>query len=94
MKQVIIQENKKSTAQSGKAKIGGYSMKYVRTTRQENYAMTGWVSESECEQQITLDFTSLEEAQKYAVSKGLEVVDVITTTPSKIKLQSYAANFS
>jgi len=55
--------------------------------------LTGWSGGADTQNQVTLIFPTLEAARGYAEREGVDVHVVPASTP-KLRLQSYADNFS
>ncbi len=87
----IIEEQRKTT-QSGKAKVGRWTLEYERKEALRPDPLTGWAGSGDTETQLRLTFDSKDEALAYAKSKGLEV-HLIPAPPVQLKLQAYADNF-
>ena len=87
----IIEEQRKTT-QSGKAKVGRWTLEIERTEALLPDPLTGWAGSGDTETQLRLSFDSKDEALAYARSKGLEV-HIIPAPPVGLKIQAYADNF-
>jgi hypothetical protein len=87
----IIEEQRKTT-QSGKAKVGRWTLEIERKEALQPDPLTGWAGSGDTETQLRLSFDSKDEALAYARSKGLDV-HLIPAPPVVLKLQAYADNF-
>ena len=87
-----IIEQQRGTTQSGKAKVGRWTLEIERTQKMQPDPLTGWAGSGDTETQLRLNFDSKDEALAYARSKGLEV-HIIPAPPVGLKLQAYADNF-
>nr|WP_294848895.1 NADH dehydrogenase ubiquinone Fe-S protein 4 [uncultured Sphingomonas sp.] len=87
----IIEEQRKTT-QSGKAKVGGWTMEYERTQAQRPDPLTGWAGSGDTNTQLRLRFDTKEEALAFAKKKGL-TVELVPAPVSTMKIQAYADNF-
>ncbi len=83
----------KSATQSGQSK-DDWILEYPNS-EQGSYSTMGWVSSSDTEaSQISLKFSSLEEAENFAKRKGLDYEILTSQAKSPIIKSSYAANYS
>ena len=87
-----IIEQQRGTTQSGKAKVGCWTLEIERKEALQPDPLTGWSGSGDTETQLRLSFVSKDEALAYARSKGLEV-HIISAPPVGLKLQAYADNF-
>ena len=87
----IVEEQRKTT-QSGKARVGCWTLEFEREEAQRPDPLTGWSGSGDTKTQIRLGFDSKDEALAYAKSKGLEV-HLVPAAPIQLKLQAYADNF-
>ena len=87
-----IIEQQRGTTQSGKAKVGRWTLEIERTQKLQPDPLTGWAGSGDTETQLCLSFDSKDEALAYARSKGFEV-HVIPAPPVGLKIQAYADNF-
>lgn len=87
----IIEEQRKTT-QSGKAKVGRWTMEIERTEAQRADPLTGWAGSGDTETQLRMTFDSKDEALAFAKKKGLDV-ELIAAPAATLKLQAYADNF-
>lgn len=87
----IIEEQRKTT-QSGKARVGRWTLEHERKEPLRPDPLTGWAGSGDTETQVRLSFESKEDALAYAASKGLDV-HLVPAPPLPLKLQAYADNF-
>ena len=87
-----IIEQQRGTTQSGKAKVGRWTLEIERTQALQPDPLTGWAGSGDTETQLRLNFDSKDEALAYARSKGLEV-HIVPAAPVGLKIQAYADNF-
>ena len=87
----IVEEQRKTT-QSGKAKVGRWTLEYERKEALRPDPLTGWAGSGDTETQLRLSFDSKEEALAYAKAKGIDV-HLVPAAPIPLKLQAYADNF-
>jgi hypothetical protein len=87
----IIEEQRKTT-QSGKAKVGRWTLEFEREQPQRPDPLTGWAGSGDTATQVRLTFDSKDEALAYATREGLEA-HVVPAPPVQLKLQAYADNF-
>ena len=87
----IIEEQRKTT-QSGKAKVGRWTMEIERTQAQRPDPLTGWAGSGDTSTQLRMQFDTKEEALAFAKKKGF-AVELIPAPKSTLKIQAYADNF-
>ena len=87
-----IIEGQRKTTQSGKAKVGRWTLEMERKEALRPDPLTGWAGSGDTETQVRLSFDSKDEALAYARSKGFEV-HIVPAPPVGLKLQAYADNF-
>ena len=87
----IIEEQRKTT-QSGKARVGRWTLEFERTEGQRPDPLTGWAGSGDTKTQVRIVFDSKDEALAFAERKGLDV-HLVPAAPVKLKLQAYADNF-
>ncbi len=87
-----IIEQQRRTTQSGKAKVGSWTLEMEREQPLRPDPLTGWAGSGDTETQIRLSFDSKDEALAYAANKGLDV-HLVPAPPVSLKLQAYADNF-
>ncbi|MFC4295022.1 ETC complex I subunit [Novosphingobium tardum] len=87
-----IFQRPKNAMQSGRARTEEWLLDFVPAEAKRPDPLMGWAGSGDMQQQVTLTFTSAEEAQAYAARYGIEA-HVVPTPPRKLKLQTYADNF-
>ena len=87
-----IYETVKSAMQSGHGKAGHWRLDFVPSEARVPDPLMGWAGSGDTRQQVSLTFDTREAAENYARERGLDY-SVITATPTRLKLQSYADNF-
>lgn len=87
----IIEEQRKTT-QSGKAKVGRWTLEYERTEPQRPDPLTGWAGSGDTKTQLRIVFDTKDEALAFAKKKGL-AVHIIPAPKVTLKIQAYADNF-
>ena len=87
-----IIEVERKTTQSGKAKVGRWTLEHERHEPLRADPVMGWPGSGDTDTQIRLSFDTKEEALAYAARKGLDV-HVIAAAPVSLKIQAYADNF-
>ena len=87
----IIEEQRKTT-QSGKAKVGRWTLEFERIEAQRPDPLTGWSGSGDTDTQIRLTFDNKDEAIAYATKKGF-AIHLVPAPPVPLKLQAYADNF-
>ena len=87
----IIEQQRKTT-QSGKAKVGRWTLEFEREEAQRPDPLTGWSGSGDTDTQIRLTFDSKDEALAYATKKGF-AIHLVPAPTVLLKLQAYADNF-
>lgn len=87
-----IYQTPKNAMQSGKARTGTWVLEHAPAEAKQPDPLTGWAGSGDMRQQLRLTFPSLEAAQAYAQSIGLDY-HVTMPAPKSLKLQAYADNF-
>ena len=87
----IIEEQRKTT-QSGKARVGCWTLEFEREEAQRPDPLTGWSGSGDTKTQIRLSFDTMGEAVAYATNKGFDI-HLVPAAPVPLKLQAYADNF-
>ncbi len=91
MKKALIYRPAKTSMQSGKAKTKKWLLKFNDTKNGINPLM-GWESSTNTLSEINLEFSSKEEAIKYAKKNDINY-ELIEPNDRKIVKKSYADNF-
>lgn len=87
-----IYQQPKNAMQSGRANSNKWVLEYMPSDRKVADPLTGWAGSSDTDQQVKLQFDSLEAAQSYCKDKNIEH-DVIATPNKTLKIQAYSDNF-
>lgn len=87
-----IIEQARGTTQSGRARVGAWSLEYDVPEGQRHDPLTGWLGSGDTRGQVRLSFPSREAAEAYAQAQGLDY-QVMPRPPERLKLQAYADNF-
>ena len=82
----------KNAMQSGTANTRNWVLEFEQPTARRPDPLMGWSSAGDTLNQIRLRFATLEEAEAYARSKGLEYT-VVEPQERRPKPKSYADNF-
>ncbi len=92
MSHVRIYQKPKNAMQSGRFGTDRWILEFEPTDPQRADPLMGWTGSGDTRRQLVLKFPTLEAAQAYAKSKGLEAT--VLAAPRKVlKLQAYADNF-
>ena len=91
---VKISRPTKSAMQSGKRNVKKWLVEPIEETNIRSVnALTGWVSASDTSSQLHFEFSSKEEAIKFAKSRNFEF-EIEEPKMASVKQKSYAANFT
>ena len=90
--QARIYKRPKNAMQSGKARTDEWILEFVPAEAKKPDPLMGWAGSGDTRQQVTLTFTSVEDAKAYAEKYGIGA-RVHPVPPRKLKLQAYADNF-
>ncbi len=82
----------RNTMQSGKAKTQNWVLEFEPQARQEVDPLMGWISSSDMNAQVKLQFQSREEAEEYAKKEGITYL-VEEPKTKKLRKKSYSDNF-
>jgi len=88
-----IYQRIKSTMQSGRAKVGEWTLEYEPAHSKTADPLTGWAGSGDTREQLRLTFPDLDAARAYCDQHGV----AYTVTPlhdRSLKLQTYAENFA
>jgi ETC complex I subunit conserved region len=91
MAAVIAQETK-SAMQSGRAREGRWVLTYDAAGTKRHDPLTGWIGGGDTSEQLRLAFPTLEAAQAYAATQGLDP-EIRRGSGRTLKLQAYSDNF-
>ena len=87
-----LYQRPKSSMQSGRARVGTWTLEHEREERQRPDPLTGWPGSGATDMQVQLSFSTREAALAYAETHDL-VVEVVPLGSRTLKLQAYADNF-
>ena len=87
-----IHQRLKNAMQSGKARTDQWVLEFESRRAKRPDPLTGWSGGAETQEQVRLEFPTLEAAQRYAERHGIDY-HVVAAAEPKLKLQSYADNF-
>ncbi len=82
----------KNAMQSGKGKAQNWVLEFEPQSRQEIDPLMGWVSSSDMNAQVRLQFASQEEAESYAKREGI-TYRLEAPKTKKLRKKSYSENF-
>ncbi len=88
-----IFQQSKSSMQSGKAQVGRWVLEHEPREAKRPDALTGWAGSGDMNQQVRLNFDTLEAAQAYCERVGLDF-HVQRNHERPLRLQTYADNFA
>ena len=83
----------KSTMQSGRAKVGEWTLEYEPAHAKTPDPLTGWAGSGDTREQLRLTFPSLDAARAYCEQQGIAFT-VVPLNERSLKLQTYAENFA
>ena len=78
--------------QSGQARAGKWVLEFESQAPKRPDPLTGWSGGADTQSQVSINFDSLEDAQRYAEKYGI-AYHVVPPAERKIRIQSYADNF-
>ncbi len=87
-----IYQRMKNAMQSGRYRVGEWTLEFVPEDAQRPDPLMGWAGSSDTKRQVRLAFPSLDAAKAYAEKYGI-AYHVIPGPERTLKLQSYADNF-
>jgi hypothetical protein len=87
-----IYQRYRNAMQSGKARTGEWVLEFESRRPKRPDPLTGWSGGAETQEQVKLDFPTVEAAQAYAERNRIDYHLVPPAEP-KLKLQAYADNF-
>lgn len=88
-----IYQRIKNAMQSGRAKVGTWTLEFEKVEAKKADPLTGWSGSGDTREQIRLTFPSLQAAKAYAEQFGIPAT-VVPGHERSLKLQAYADNFS
>ncbi len=93
MHQAIIYSPAKSSMQSGVAKTGYWVLEFKNILAKTNNPLMGWAGGSETETQISLKFSTLNDAINYANTQKIPFI-VRKPKQRSLRIKSYSANYA
>jgi len=87
-----IYQRMKNAMQSGRARVGQWTLEFEPSDAQRADPLMGWAGSSDTRRQVRLTFRSLDAAKVYADKQGIDY-HVIAGPERTLKIQSYADNF-
>mgnify|MGYP002779989015 CR=1 FL=1 len=87
-----IYQRPKNAMQSGKARTDEWVLEFEQSEAQRPDPLMGWIGSADTQSQVTLTFSTKEEARAYAERYGI-AARVLATPGRTLKLQAYADNF-
>lgn len=93
MAQARIYQRVKSSMQSGKARIGQWTLEFEPTQAKRVDPLMGWAGSGDTDGQVRLTFPTLDAAVDYAKRQGI-AYHVVPGAERKLKIQAYADNFT
>ena len=93
MSHVIIFQPPKSAMQSGKAQKNSWSMEFAPTHGPQKDPIMGWESSRDMDREISLTFSSAEEAIAFALKNGF-TYEVHAPRVEIMRPKNYGQNFS
>ncbi|MGX7953055.1 ETC complex I subunit [Tsuneonella sp. HG249] len=87
-----IYQRPKNAMQSGKAQTDQWILEFEQSEARRPDPLMGWAGSGDTQAQVSLSFSSCDEARAYADKYGI-AARVIPTPPKRLKLQAYADNF-
>jgi hypothetical protein len=88
-----IYQRIKNAMQSGRAKVGQWTLEFEPAEAKRPDPLTGWAGSGDTKEQVKLTFPTLEAAQDYARHHGI-AFHVVPGHTRSLKLQTYADNFA
>ena len=82
----------KSAMQSGRGHLENWVLEYEPATTKAPESLMGWVSSGDTRGQVSMKFQTLQDAEKFAQSKGIEDT-VLQPRERKVKPRNYGDNF-
>jgi hypothetical protein len=88
-----IYQRIKNNMQSGRAKVGQWTLEFEPAEAKRPDPLTGWAGSGDTRDQVRLTFASLDEARAYADRYGIPFT-IVSGHDRSLKLQAYADNFA
>jgi hypothetical protein len=94
MQKARIFQQPKSAMQSGRAKDGGWTLRFEPLEAQRLDPLTGWPGSGDTKAQVKLSFPTAEAAAAWCAQKGIDCeIERAAPIRAEIKPKSYADNF-
>jgi hypothetical protein len=87
-----IYQRVKSTMQSGKRRVGQWTLEFEPAEAKRADPLMGWAGSGDTREQVRLTFPTLEAATDYAGHHGIPAT-VVPGHERKLQIQAYADNF-
>jgi hypothetical protein len=87
-----IYQRIKSSMQSGRRRVGQWTLEFEPAEAKTADPLMGWAGSGDTREQVRLTFPTLEAATAYAAQYGIPAT-VVAGHDRSLKLQSYAENF-
>ena len=88
-----IYQRIKSSMQSGRAKVGTWTLEFAPAEAKKPDPLTGWAGSGDTREQLRMTFPTLDAAKAYADRHGIAYT-VVPGHDRSLKLQAYADNFA
>ena len=82
----------KAVNQSGQARSGKWVLEFESHAPKRPDPLTGWSGGADTQEQVSINFDTLEAAQRYAEKNGISY-HVVPPAERKMRIQSYSDNF-
>ena len=87
-----IFQKSKAVNQSGPGQTDQWVLEFESGSRRRADPLTGWAGGADTQAQVSLNFDSMEAAQRYAERNGIHY-HIVPPATRKLRIQSYADNF-
>lgn len=88
-----IYQRYRNGMQASRAATGEWVLEFESKAPRRADPLTGWSGGADTQNQVQIVFATLDEARAYAEREGVDA-HVVPPSDRKLKLQSYADNFS
>lgn len=82
----------KAVNQSGQGRSGKWVLEFESHAPRRPDPLTGWSGGADTQEQVSINFDTLEAAKRYAEKNGISY-HVVPPAERKMRIQSYADNF-
>jgi hypothetical protein len=82
----------KAVNQSGPGRSGKWVLEFESHAAKRPDPLTGWSGGADTQEQVSINFDTLEAAKRYAEKNGISY-HVVPPAERKMRIQSYADNF-